>query len=93
LLVRERLQERREEAARAVVDGVLDDPKLSGLERQTGMLRAVEAAYPSLTAQLTVDLPENEEQAGELGWEQLKRLAQLHLGAGHSGVTEELDPA
>jgi len=92
MLVRERLQERREEAARAVVDGVLDDGKLSGLQRQTGMLAAIEAAYPSVTAQLAVDLPANAEEAAALEWEQLKALAASHLG-GSNGEAVLLDPA
>jgi hypothetical protein len=79
LLVRERLQERREQAARAVVDGVLDDPKLSGLDKQTGMLRAIDAAYPQVTAQLTVDLPGSPEEAGDLSWDALRQLAAAHL--------------
>ena len=79
MLVRERLQERREEAARAVVDGVLDDGKLSGLQRQTGMLAAIEAAYPSVHAQLSVDLPDSPEAASALGWDDLKQLAAVHL--------------
>ena len=76
---RERLQERRDAAARAVVDGVLDDGKLNGLQRQTGMLAAIEAAYPSVTAQLSVDLPDSPEAAAALGWDDLKALAAAHL--------------
>jgi len=86
LLVRERLAERADAAARAAVDGVLDDPKLSGLERQTGVLRAIEAAFPSVQAQLQIDLPADPGEAAALEWEQLKALAAAHLEA-DSGLT------
>jgi len=67
---------RADELAAAIVDGPLDDPKLSSVERQRAMLSALDATYPLQTAELSVELSDPE----GMDWPTMQRLAVSLLG-------------
>jgi len=54
--MRLRAAQRADEFARAVVDGPLDDKRLSTVERQTAALKALDATFPLQTATLSLSM-------------------------------------
>lgn len=68
-------QQRAQDFAAAVVDGPLDDPDLSTVARQQAAIRALELLYPQVTAQLEVGLPDEAEDVGAMGWQEMTALA------------------
>src|SRR5215471_19492753 len=58
--MRVRAHERAAEMARAVVDGPLDDRKLGTIERQSAVLKALDATFPLQQASLTLEISDPE---------------------------------
>ena len=79
-LARIRAQERAEALAEAVVDGPLDDTELGSVARQQAAVRALELLYPQVTASLDVALPDEADEVGSMGWQEMQQLAQRLLG-------------
>lgn len=66
---------RAQDFAKAIVDAPLDDAELGTTARQLAAIRAVELLYPQVTAQLDVTLPESEQDARSMGWQEMQALA------------------
>jgi hypothetical protein len=64
-----------EEIAAAIVDGPLDDENLSTLERQSAVLKAVDATFPLALTTVEIELPANAEGVQDMGWESMVALA------------------
>ena len=76
---RVRAQMRADAVAAALVDDVLDGD-LKPEVRHRAMVETTKLLYPQVTAQLEVDVPEDEDGVRSLTWEQLQQLAAAHLG-------------
>jgi hypothetical protein len=74
-IARLRAAERAEEAAAALVDAPLDDPKLGSMERQRAVLNMLDALYPLATASVELELPADGASVNGLGWAELQQLA------------------
>lgn len=81
-LARLAAQERAEEIAAALVDGPLDDRGITALERQTAVIRALDATYPLQSATFEVELPADAEGVAGLGWAEMQALAARLLEEG-----------
>lgn len=80
------------ELASALVDAPLDDKSLGTVERQTAVLRALDATFPLLKAEFTVDVPADG-NIGSLGWQDLQALAgRLELGEASPSTTLPHEP-
>jgi hypothetical protein len=74
-LARMAAQERAEEIAAALVDGPLDARDITALERQTAVIRALDATYPLQLATFEVELPADADAVSGLGWVEMQALA------------------
>jgi len=74
-IARLRAQERAEEAARALVDGPLDDPSLGSLERQRAVVTMLAETFPLASATVEIEVPAGSAQVTGLGWSDLQALA------------------
>jgi hypothetical protein len=74
-LARLAAQERAEEIAAALVDGPLDARDITALERQTAVIRALDATYPLQSATFEVEIPADAEAVASLGWGEMQALA------------------
>jgi hypothetical protein len=79
---RRRLRMPAEAFAEAIVDAPLDDPELSSTARQRAAIAAVELLYPEVTATLDVELPEDEQGARAMSWQDMQALASRLMGTG-----------
>jgi len=61
--------------AAAIVDKPLDDPDLGTIPRQQAAIRALELLYPQVTAHLDMTLPDEPEQLGAMGWQDMQAMA------------------
>ena len=75
-------QLRANDYARAVVDAPLDDPELGSVARQQAAIRALELLYPQVHASLDLSLPEEPDQVGAMGWQEMQAMAAQLLGDG-----------
>jgi len=73
-------QLRANDYARAVVDAPLDDPELGSVARQQAAIRALELLYPQVHASLDLSLPEEPDQVGAMGWQEMQAMAAQLLG-------------
>lgn len=69
-------QLRANEVAAALIDAPLDDPEVGTIPRQQAMIRAMELLYPQVHASLDMTLPDEPEQLGTMGWQEMQALAQ-----------------
>lgn len=67
--------ERVEEIAAALVDGPLDASDLTTLERQSAVLKMLDATFPLQQMTVEVELPSEAEGVQAMGWEDMQRLA------------------
>ena len=75
--------ERAEDIAKALVTDPLDSNDLTAFERQTAVIRALDATFPLQSMTVEVELPADEAGIGAMGWEDMQRLAgQLSSGEG-----------
>lgn len=72
--------ERSEALAIALVDGPLDDPSLSTVERQVAALRAIDATFPLAQVSAELSIPADADTAGQMGWQEMRQLAAQLLG-------------
>ena len=68
--------------AEAIVNKPLDDPELGSIARQTAAIRALELLYPQVTASLDLTMPDEPEQLGAMGWQDMQALATRLLEPG-----------
>lgn len=82
-------QERAEEIAAALIDGPLDEPSLSAIERQQAVIRGLDATFPLQQLTVEIDLPTDEAGVQEMGWQEMQRLATRLI----QPDTAELEPS
>jgi hypothetical protein len=74
-LARLRALARAEEMAEAFVDGPLDDPRLSSLQRQVAVNRILDAVFPLAEVSASVEFPASPDQIEAMSWSEMQVLA------------------
>lgn len=70
-----RALERADEIAQALIDAPLDDDSLGSLERQTAVLRGLDATFPLQSSTVEIELPVSGEAVAAMSWESMQELA------------------
>lgn len=86
-------QMRAADIAAALVDAPLDDPDMKPAERHRAVVETAKLLYPQVTAQLEVDMPEDEDGVRALSWADLQALAASHFDGGTPVVPPLLESA
>ena len=64
------------DVAEALVSAPLDDPELGTIERQQAVVRMLAETFPLATVSATIELPDEPEAVGSIGWQDMQALAE-----------------
>jgi len=59
-----------------LVSAPLDDPELGTIERQQAVVRMLAETFPLATVSATIELPDEPEAVGSIGWQDMQALAE-----------------
>jgi hypothetical protein len=74
-LARLKALERSEELAEALVDGPLDDPDLSSVQKHLAAARVLDAVFPLTEVSAEIELPATPDEVEAMGWREMQQLA------------------
>jgi hypothetical protein len=87
-LARLKALQRAEELAEALVEGPLDDPDLTSVQRQLAAVRIVDTAFPLTEVTAEIELPASADEVEAMSWAQMQALAARLFGAEVEGAGE-----